>query len=54
MTDKLKKDKMVTVLVTQPFFDRMKKVADECEDIQNMSDLMRKGTEKEMRRRLDE
>jgi len=56
MTDvnKKTKDKMVTFLVTKPFFDKMKTVVNKDEDLTNVSDLIRKGTEKEMRRRLGE
>ena len=49
-----KKEKMVTFLVTKPFFDKMKEVTEKDDDLDNMSDLIRKGTMKEMRRRLDE
>ena len=51
---KRKKEKMITFLVTKPFFDRIKKVADDHDEYTNMSDLIRKGTEKEMRRANDE
>ena len=52
---KHKKDKMVTFLVSKPFFDRMKTVVEECPDdeLTNMSDLVRLATKKEMNRRQD-
>jgi hypothetical protein len=53
-TPKDKKDKMVTILVTKPFFDKMKKVVEEDDELASMSTLMRIGTMKEMKRRLGE
>jgi len=51
-----KRDKMVSFLVTKPFYDRMKKVVEDDEDdeIRNVSDLVRVATKKEIKRRLDE
>jgi len=51
-----KRDKMVSFLVTKPFYDRMKKVVDEDEDdeLRNISDLTRVAIKKEIKRRLGE
>ncbi len=51
MKEKHKKNKMITFLVTKPFFDRIKETAEEHPDeYTNMSDLIRKGTKKEIKR----
>ena len=52
-TTKDKKEKMITILVTKPFFDRMKTVVDHDDELSNMSELVRIGTTKEMNRRED-
>jgi len=51
---KHKKDKMITVLVTKPFFDRMKDTVEHDDELSNMSELVRIGTKKEMKRRRNE
>ena len=56
MKEKHKKDKMITILVTKPFNDRMKQTVEEdkTDELRNMSDLVRIGTLKEIKRRNNE
>ena len=56
LKDGKKRDKMLTTMITKPFFDKMKKLVedDTYEDLRNISDLTRIALKKEVKRRLGE
>ena len=54
LKDGERRNKMVTYLVTKPYFDRMKYVVDKDDELENMSTLIRISVEKEVRRRMGE
>jgi len=59
LKDGQKRDKMITYLVTKPYFDRMKRTVELAPDegndaLRNMSDLIRTSVDKEIKRRQGE
>ena len=54
LEDGLKRDKMISFLITKPYFGIMKDVVENDDRLENISSLVRVAVEKEVRRRRGE
>jgi len=54
LEDGLKRDKMISFLITKPYFGIMKDVVEKDDRLENISALVRVAVEKEVRRRRGE